>query len=148
MTYFLDSNIVSYILNGKSAIKNRIEELLLQGNDIFIPTFVYYEIKRGLLAVGATSKLERFNNFVKTLGLINLTMQTYDMAANVYALLKKQGLLIEDAEFTMTHWDADREKELHFYLFPIFSEILFATKMPLALACERECVTPLPSPIT
>lgn len=98
MTYFLDSNIVSYILNGKSAIKNRIEELLLQGNDIFIPTFVYYEIKRGLLAVGATSKLERFNNFVKTLGLINLTMQTYDMAANVYALLKKQGLLIEDAD--------------------------------------------------
>lgn len=98
MTYFLESNIVSYILNGKSAIKNRIEELLLQGNDIFIPTFVYYEIKRGLLAVGATSKLERFNNFVKTLGLINLTMQTYDMAANVYALLKKQGLLIEDAD--------------------------------------------------
>jgi predicted nucleic acid-binding protein len=39
MTYFLDSNIVSYILNGKSAIKNRIEELLLQGNDIFIPKF-------------------------------------------------------------------------------------------------------------
>ncbi len=98
MTYFLDSNIVSYILNGKSAVKNRIEELLLKGNDIFIPTFVYYEIKRGLLAVGATSKLERFNNFVKTLGLINLTMQTYDMAANVYALLKKQGLLIEDAD--------------------------------------------------
>lgn len=98
MTYFLDSNIVSYILNGKSAIKNRIEELLLQGNDIFIPTFVYYEIKRGLLAVGATSKLERFDNFVKTLGLINLTMQTYDMAANFYALLKKQGLLIEDAD--------------------------------------------------
>ena len=63
MKYFLDTNIISYILNGNEKVKNRIEEILLNNDIISIPVFSYYEIKRGLLSVGASAKIERFNNF-------------------------------------------------------------------------------------
>ena len=43
MTYFLDTNIISYILNGNTNVKKRIEELILQDNDISVPIFAYYE---------------------------------------------------------------------------------------------------------
>ena len=36
MTYFLDTNIISYILNGNTNVKKRIEELILQDNDILM----------------------------------------------------------------------------------------------------------------
>ena len=44
MTYFLDTNVISYILNGNINVKNRIEELILQDNNISVPIFAYYEI--------------------------------------------------------------------------------------------------------
>ena len=56
MKYFLDTNIISYILNGNEKVKNRIEEILLNNDIISIPVFSYYEIKRGLLSVGASAK--------------------------------------------------------------------------------------------
>ena len=92
MTYFLDTNIISYILNGNTNVKKRIEELILQ--DIF----AYYEIKRGLLSVGATAKFERFDNFVKVCNLVNVDISTFDLASQIYAQLKQTGNLIEDAD--------------------------------------------------
>lgn len=98
MTYFLDTNIISYILNGNEKVKNRIEELLVNDDLIAIPIFSYYEIKRGLLSVGATTKIERFNNFVKICKLIDVKISTFDLAAQIYAQLKQSGKLIEDAD--------------------------------------------------
>lgn len=98
MKYFLDTNIISYILNGNANVKSQIEKLILNGDEFSIPIFSYYEIKRGLLAVNATSKLVLFDNFVKVWGLTDISLATYDLAANVYAKLKKQGAIIEDAD--------------------------------------------------
>ena len=98
MTYFLDTNIISYILNGNTNVKNRIEELILQDNNISVPIFAYYEIKRGLHSVGATAKFERFDNFVKVCNLVNVDISTFDLASQIYAQLKQTGNLIEDAD--------------------------------------------------
>ena len=98
MTYFLDTNIISYILNGNTNVKNRIEELILQDNNISVPIFAYYEIKRGLISVGATAKFERFDNFVKVCNLVNVDISTFDLASQIYAQLKQTGNLIEDAD--------------------------------------------------
>jgi predicted nucleic acid-binding protein len=98
MKYFLDTNIISYILNGNEKVKNRIEEILLNNDIISIPVFSYYEIKRGLLSVGASAKIERFNNFVRICELVNINISTFDIAAQIYAQLKQKGNLIEDAD--------------------------------------------------
>ena len=98
MKYFLDTNIISYILNGNEKVKNRIEEILLNNDIISIPVFSYYEIKRGLLSVGASAKIERFNNFVRISELVDINISTFDIAAQIYAQLKQKGNLIEDAD--------------------------------------------------
>lgn len=81
MTYFLDTNIVSYIIKGNSEIRTKTARLLADGNDVKIPIVTYYEVKRGLLATGAISKLQRFLTFAEKLGIVNTTLQTYDIAA-------------------------------------------------------------------
>lgn len=98
MTYFLDTNIVSYIIKGNSEIRTKTARLLADGNDVKIPVVTYYEVKRGLLATGAASKLQRFLVFAEKLGIVNTTLQTYDIAAQVYADLRKDGKIIEDAD--------------------------------------------------
>ena len=98
MKYFLDTNIISYILNGNEKVKNRIEEILLNNDIISIPVFSYYEIKRGLLSVGASAKIERFNNFVRICELVDINISTFDIAAQIYAQLKQKGNLIEEAD--------------------------------------------------
>ena len=65
MTYFLDTNIISYVIKGNAAFRSNIVKLLVDGNDVKMPVVAYYEAKRGLLATGATTKLDRFLNFAQ-----------------------------------------------------------------------------------
>lgn len=96
MTYFLDTNIISYLLKGNTSVLKKLEELAEGDNEFRIPSVAYYEIKRGLLAGGATTKLIRFLNFVKQIGIAELKTSTLDLAAQIYANLKKTGGMIED----------------------------------------------------
>ena len=96
MTYFLDTNIISYLLKGKKAVLKKLEELAEDDNQFGIPSVAYYEIKRGLLASGATAKLTRFLTFVNKIGIAELKTTTLDLAAQIYADLKRDGNMIED----------------------------------------------------
>lgn len=96
MTYYLDANIVSYLLKGNKDIFSKLSDLASNDHTISIPNIVYYEIKRGLLANGATTKLNRFINFAKVLGIVELKTSTLDIAAQIYADLKNDGNIIED----------------------------------------------------
>lgn len=48
------------------------------------------------MANNATSKLDRFVHLAELLGTVSLTDATLDIAAELYAGLSKDGLLIED----------------------------------------------------
>ena len=96
MTYFLDANIVSYLLKGNKEIFSKLSDLASNDHIISIPNIVYYEIKRGLLASGSTNKLNRFVSFANALGIVELKTSTLDIAAQIYSDLKKAGTLIED----------------------------------------------------
>ncbi len=96
MTYFLDANIVSYLLKGNKEIFSKLTDLASNDHIISIPNIVYYEIKRGLLSSGSTNKLNRFVSFAKALGIVELKTSTLDIAAQIYSDLKNAGTLIED----------------------------------------------------
>lgn len=49
MTYFLDANIISYILKNIPSVIRRLTEIITDGNEIRIPSIAYYAVKRGLL---------------------------------------------------------------------------------------------------
>jgi predicted nucleic acid-binding protein len=55
-TYALDTNIISFILRGNAGIIRSYQKANDAGQIFIIPAIVYYEIRRGLLAVGATAQ--------------------------------------------------------------------------------------------
>jgi tRNA(fMet)-specific endonuclease VapC len=99
MTYVLDTNIITAILKGNDRVREKAQQVIKTGGEIFINGISYYEIKRGLLAVNATTKLRKFDLLCQEFGLILLdTKSLFDEAAMIYADLRKKGNLIEDAD--------------------------------------------------
>jgi tRNA(fMet)-specific endonuclease VapC len=99
MTRFtLDTNIFSYLLRGNQRISEKMKLELVKGNEVVINPITYYEINRGLLAIDNKRKLSVFKEMCKALGILDLTKRALDIAAEQYALLKKKGELIEDAD--------------------------------------------------
>ena len=95
MTYFLDANIISYVIKNIPSVISRIQDLIKDGADVRIPIVSYYEVKRGLLANKASNKLAIFDTQIKALGLVQMTEQTFDLAALIYSQLKQSGNLID-----------------------------------------------------
>ncbi|MFH1229904.1 MAG: PIN domain-containing protein [Planctomycetota bacterium] len=100
MTYLLDTNIITAILKGNNKVSQKIKEILLNREDISINAISYYEIKRGLLSVGALTKLiTKFEELYKAFGITLLdSVLIFDKAAEIYATLRPQGKPIEDAD--------------------------------------------------
>jgi len=57
MIYALDSNIISYLLKDNDTVYSRYFEALSHGHRCMIPLMVYYEVRRDLMASGATIKM-------------------------------------------------------------------------------------------
>ena len=94
----LDTNIVSYIMReDENVIKNwKSEEK--RGNRSVIPLMVYYEVKRGLVANGASVRLRLFEDLCDAFIINDLTISDMDTAAVIYANQKRKGKTIEDAD--------------------------------------------------
>lgn len=57
MIYVLDTNVISALLKGNEWIKNKAQQVVLQGDETGTNAISYYEIKRGLLAINARRQL-------------------------------------------------------------------------------------------
>ncbi|SHL50573.1 PIN domain-containing protein [Fibrobacter sp. UWEL] len=111
MLYFLDTNIVSYILENRSTIVSNFIELSSK-NSIRIPSIVYYEILRGLLYRDANRRQAAFDTFCQAYGIANLTQTSLQYAAKTYATLKKNGNLIEDDDLLIGSLAVDQHAVL------------------------------------
>lgn len=98
MTYFLDANIISYVIKQVPTVLSRLQDLARSNASIKIPIIAYYEVKRGLLANKASGKLAIFDTQIKKLGLVQMTEHTFECAAQIYAHPKQGGNIIEDAD--------------------------------------------------
>lgn len=98
MTYFLDANIISYVIKQVPSVIFRLKTILSSGNEIKIPIIAYYEVKRGLLAINSQKRLAIFEKQIKLFDIVQMVLQTFEIASNIYAQLKKNGTSIEDAD--------------------------------------------------
>ena len=98
MTYALDTNIISYILNGNTALNDKINDVTRSDSKVVIPLMVYYEARRGLSANNATSKLRTFDKLCSKLKINNLTVSDMNIAADIYVKHKRTGTLIDDGD--------------------------------------------------
>ncbi|MDR2043566.1 MAG: DUF4411 family protein [Clostridium sp.] len=98
MIYALDTNIISYLLNGNAKIAAKLEAVIASGDDVMIPLMVYYEIRRGLKANNSKIKAAAFGEMCAELNVKTLTIADMKTAADIYAERKRQGTPIDDAD--------------------------------------------------
>jgi tRNA(fMet)-specific endonuclease VapC len=70
----------------------------ITGRPVRLNAVSYYETKRGLLAIGAHRQLTAFERLWRVLGIVMIDRAVLDRAAELYAMLRMRGQLIEDAD--------------------------------------------------
>ncbi|MEJ5252841.1 MAG: type II toxin-antitoxin system VapC family toxin [Chthonomonadetes bacterium] len=99
MIYVLDTNIISAILKGNKLVRDKVQQAIMQGNEIGINAISYYEIKRGLLTNNATRQMQTFERLCEGSRILLMgSKDVFDTAAGIYAELKRAGKLIKDAD--------------------------------------------------
>ena len=97
-TFALDTNIVSHLLKNSEHALSRLKAETGKGNTLILPPIVYYEVKRGLLAVNAVNQQKLFDALCRKLYIGNMTIAEWETASRIYADLQRQGTPIEDAD--------------------------------------------------
>ena len=95
----LDTDILSEVIKSRDPAAMRFSQDYLRYQGRFQFSIVTrYEILRGLLAKDAFSQVASFNVRCLRSSVLPLTDKVMDRAAEIYALLKKRGALIGDAD--------------------------------------------------
>jgi tRNA(fMet)-specific endonuclease VapC len=97
----LDTNIITAFLKNDLRVVQRASEYLEFFDKFTINIISYYEILRGLKDIGNEEKLQRFDDFIQENELVSIGKDIVEKAAEIYAYLKKEGNLIEDADILM-----------------------------------------------
>jgi predicted nucleic acid-binding protein len=98
MIYALDTNIISYILNGNTILDEKLNAVINPRNKVVIPLMAYYEARRGLLNNNAVNKMRVFDKLCERLDINDMTVSDMNIAATIYAKHKRSGTSIEDAD--------------------------------------------------
>ena len=98
MIFALDTNILSYILRKDEKVIARLHAELDKGHECVIPPLAYYEIKRGLFAVGATVRLRLFEDMCCDFTVGAMDTAAWDKAAELYAIKRQSGSPVEEAD--------------------------------------------------
>ena len=98
MKYFLDTNIISYLLQKNVSVQLRLKELIdREDTELYISVVTYYELKRGLIASNLTTKLKALQIILHSyFEVVLMDFDMYERSAQIYADLKKDGNIIED----------------------------------------------------
>ena len=95
MTYFLDTNVIIDLLNGNSNILANFKNAYISAS-VKIPDLVYYEVLRGFEYSDPKNLRVAFENFSARCGIEYMSTETLREAAKQYAILRKNGITIDD----------------------------------------------------
>ena len=92
-----DTNIVSYYLKGNKQVVERLDSEA-ENDNILIPFFVYFEIKKWLMALDSKNKLSAFDEMFEEFGASMIDRETFDLALSIYIKLRKAGITVDDGD--------------------------------------------------
>ena len=97
--YVLDSNIISHALHSRtSPVFERLKQVMTPENLVIGCPVVWYEVRRGLLAKDATSKMGYFEAMFATFAWQDFTPADWNVAATLWVQRRAQGIPIDDAD--------------------------------------------------
>ncbi|MEK7878238.1 MAG: PIN domain-containing protein [candidate division NC10 bacterium] len=92
MPYLLDSNVITRLLKRTPQIIDRYRTVLESREPVYLSVVVYYEVKRGLLHVGAVNQLRQLDENIKSvLRWASVSDVAWDRAAYLWADCRRQG---------------------------------------------------------
>lgn len=97
MIYCLDTDILIEYFRGSEAIKRKIESLT--GEDsLGLIWLTFYEFFKGIFVSGKLEEEEFLQKLAKTCIVLEPSYEASKMGGEIYATLKKEGKLINDAD--------------------------------------------------
>ena len=95
---FLDSDILSYYFAGNSRVNEKIIEVINSGEKIALTIMNIYELRKGFKWRNNKNKEVLFNKFLETVPVFTIDNDTINIATDIYANLRKNGITIGDAD--------------------------------------------------
>ena len=96
--YALDSNIISFYLKGNATVIENVEKAINEDHDIIISPIAYYEVKRGLLLIGASKQLKKLECLCDLFSVGKLGDYLIEEAIKIYVQERKAKRNIDDAD--------------------------------------------------
>ncbi|MDZ8050689.1 MAG: type II toxin-antitoxin system VapC family toxin [Aulosira sp. ZfuVER01] len=90
----LDTNILSYFLRGELQVVTKLSEYQQFHSNLTFSVLTYYEIKSGLLYKDARKLLQQFEILANGSEILQLDLETANIASIIYTDLRQKGLLI------------------------------------------------------
>ncbi len=97
-TCLLDSDTFSYLLRQREPVASRARDYILRYGSLTISVITYYEVLRGLLYADAQRQLAMFESLVRDNPVLLLDLAASREAARLYALFRRAGTPIGDAD--------------------------------------------------
>ena len=98
MMIFLDTDTLSYFLQGNTAIRDRMQSAIDSGHQICLTSINVYEIIKGLKYKNNKNKEQDFRSFLESITTYTLDIDAIMIAAKIYSQLRKRGITISDAD--------------------------------------------------
>jgi len=94
----LDTSILIAFLRGEQSVVSKVGGYLEEFDKLSLSIITYYEILRGLKYLGNERKLKEFEELMGESEIITLDRKIIRKASEIYAELKREGKMIEDAD--------------------------------------------------
>lgn len=98
MNYVLDTNIVSLWLRHDGKVSTRLRQTLTPDNVVIACPIVWYEVRRGLLAKGATIQLKGLENLFASFMWQDYIHADWLLAADLWKQRRAMGIPVADAD--------------------------------------------------
>jgi predicted nucleic acid-binding protein len=95
---FLDTNIISYYFNADVKVKEKIVEAIDNDENICTTVVNIYEILKGFRWKNNKRKENQFREFLEDVIIFTMDDDVINIAADLYADLRKSGRTIGDAD--------------------------------------------------
>ncbi|MDR1422382.1 MAG: PIN domain-containing protein [Coriobacteriales bacterium] len=96
--YALDANTISYYLRENAGVIEKLSAAIVNGDLVVVAPIAYYEVKRGLVAIGSTKRQAKLEEFCSLFPVGQSDVAVFDKAAEIYKQLKDDKAIIEDAD--------------------------------------------------
>ena len=90
----IDTDILSYFLNGDKKVTANVQEYLVHYDKLLFSQITYFEILAGLEYKQASRQISKFQLFASKCSILSLSEDSLNVSAKVYGELRRKGIQI------------------------------------------------------